>query len=162
MNKNIEDITMFDVLDALKELCVTRKNKRAKVYFSGELDSNRTTFEEKSNQLEIGVAAYDDFVGLIMLRLLRYAVDFNDDLFLSDKEDSQEEKLTNDFESLLEYLSKCEKQYQTSFYISDIYTRELSGYDGSKYKKTIIKKNIFDVDVWTLKRLESSLHDIFD
>lgn len=97
-----------------------------------------------------------------MLRLLRYAVDFNDDLFLSDKEDSQEEKLTNDFESLLEYLSKCEKQYQTSFYISDIYTRELSGYDGSKYKKTIIKKNIFDVDVWTLKRLESSLHDIFD
>lgn len=166
MNKTIEDITIFDVINALKELscsstnCVTKENKQTKVYFSGEIDSNQTDFEKQSNNLEIGVIAYDDFVGSIMLRLLRYIIDLNDDLFFIDREDSQEDNPINTLESLLQYLSKREKQYQVSFYISDIYTQKL--YFGSGLKKKLIKKNMYDVDIWTLKRLELEAHDLFE
>lgn len=165
MNKTIEDITIFDVIDALKELSVTvleepKENKQIKVYFSGEMDSNLTDFEKQSNNLEIGVVAYDDFIGSIMLRLLRYIIDLNDDLFFIDREDSQEDNPTNVMDGLLQYLSKREKQYQASFYISDIYKRKL--YFGSGTKKKLIKKNIFDVDAWTLKRIELEAHDLFD
>src|SRR4030042_2692798 len=54
-------------------------NSSYRVYFNLEFDSNQTTYERKSNLLDIGVLAPTDELGRAMSSLLRVLIDDNID-----------------------------------------------------------------------------------
>lgn len=90
--KNNKIILRF-ILQALKQL--PNEWEENKLFFSGECDTNQTTFEEDSNKLRIGVLARNKTVGRILLSFLRLLFDSNHKIIyyrLSDSFSYQEEE----------------------------------------------------------------------
>jgi len=89
------------------------RNLKLRMYFSGEYDSNQTTFEKQSNHLEIGVIARSKRVAGCMLMILRMIVDDNYNLLSSVLEDY---KIRNkmDLDRLVNILARTEYTYMTS------------------------------------------------
>jgi hypothetical protein len=61
-------ITILDILEYLDILV----KKEPKVYFHTEVDSNESLFERRSNEREIGVLAYNDVIGTVLLDILHH------------------------------------------------------------------------------------------
>ena len=134
------------VFKALSELEVKYENDETRVYFSGELDSNCTTFELLSNKRRIGVAAKSQISGGAMLTLLRMLIDNNRDIlrFHLDclMDDDETMQVVDTYENfyvtvgqLLNRLQEAELEYAS---IHDM------------------SINMKDVDIWTIERLRRS------
>jgi len=88
------------------------KNLKLRMYFSGEFDSNQTTFEEQSNHLEIGVIARSKRVAGCMLMILRMIVDDNYNLLSYVLEDYKNRDKMN-LDRLVNILARTEYKYMT-------------------------------------------------
>lgn len=157
--------------EVLKQLKILeqRSTELAKIYFSGEWDSNQTDFEEQSNRLEVGVISPSKFVALILFRFVRIMVDDRQDLLDNDLFDyyydlnEEERKITFEeykkipipLSKFLNMLSENEQQYMNCFNLSDEFKCKL----GYGERKEVIKKRIHEVNIWTLPRLEKAMQD---
>lgn len=153
--------TEISILDIIKQLkhqnnMAIRNGKQLKIYFSGSSESEQTDFENASNYLIIGVIANDPLVGSTMLRILRYIIDEQFELFERDKENASHEN-----EELLSYLSALESEFQSSFKIHDTPHIQLIGSnDKSNGGKNTICRSLNNIDIWTLKRMKMYMKHI--
>lgn len=128
-----------------------------RVCFSGEYDTNQSTFEEMSNNLEVGVISNNDDEGKLLLAVLRVIID--DNAFLVEWSDIGEDKaakvkevVEDDelYSYLLDVYGDREDAYFSAFNISaKKFTAELDD--------ETITKNFSQVDLWTRKRLFNEL-----
>lgn len=141
-----------------------------KIYFSGEGDSNQTTFERASNHLELGVVSSSKFVALILLRFVRIIIDdhqtmLDEDLFSRHYDLGEEKrkliteeefnKIPIPISEFLELLSHHEDQYLSSFDLSDEFKVKL----GYGKNKQVIRKRLHEVNIWTLPRIEQAFSE---
>ncbi len=129
-----------------------------RVCFSGEQDSNQSSFEEQSNNLEIGVIANNDDEGRLMLAILRVIIDDSPNLaeWPTDIGGDKAEKVKAEvkdsvlYSYLFDIYGDREDGYFTSFGISDKkFTADLGD--------ETITKNYSQVDLWNRKRLYNEL-----
>ena len=148
--------TIRNVLDELFRMEHEARSSNqsvTKVYFSGEFDSNRTEFEELSNQLKIGVLAPSAIIGKACLRLVRYIIDDHENsLFKRDLEDAYQhfECDRAGITRLVYYLAYTEEQYCTSFFPKDTFKIILQDWKS----ETTIQTTINHVDIWTVQRIQ--------
>jgi len=151
----------------LKEL---PPDDQPKIYFSGEFDSNQTKFEYKSNNLEIGVLAYNKTVALVLLRFLRIIIDDNTDLLIEDSFWSEvtefdaegnyitetykaQEKL--DITEIIRKISDKEEDYMNCFSLNgSIHTNFI------KEEENFVKR-LDEIDIWTLPRIMNAMRDLY-
>jgi hypothetical protein len=79
----------LQITKVLKIIEISSNKENKKLFVDGEFDSNVTTFEHLSDELEIGVHAYSHDVGYCLLALLRMIIDERFDLlnlWISDDE----------------------------------------------------------------------------
>jgi hypothetical protein len=132
------------------------KDNESLIYFSGEFDSNQTKFENKSNNLKIGVVAKSQKIGCAGLRFLRYIIDdrlhdlYDDDLTCFHEDETSDYSISN----FIEYLAMLEDVYMSCFKLDEIYSVELS--DGTSIRTT--KR---DVDKWSIKRLKKEIEQLW-
>ena len=124
------------------------------LFFSGEFDSNQTTFESGSNNLKVGVVARNLPTAQVLLRLVRIIIDNNLPLFNDPFENNEFHTLT--FDNYVNYFRE-DDAYIVSFPIADTFTRELGSSNGN-YQ---VESTIDTVDVWTIPRIFSSIRDMF-
>ena len=136
-----------------------RSSEPAKMYFSGEGDSNQTTFERKSNHLQIGVVSNSEFVALCLLHFVRILVDGRPDLLdidLFDRIADGDVEGPVTLTTFLDVVSRSERDYLVSFGLNDLFEVTL----GYGKRKTLIQTTISGVDVWTIPRIIKALKDI--
>ncbi len=150
----------YEIIEKIKkklEEKLDQDSQEYKLYFSGECDFNQTTFERKSNHLEICVLANDDVIGFSLLYLLRIIIDNNDHLLhciIGDKE--RDEMSIDDY---IAELSKWEQGYSSVFKLNQI--PEVTLYNGPSLEEKI-KKQLWQIDIWTFERIFSEIYDVVD
>jgi hypothetical protein len=120
----------------------------SRIHFSGEGDRIQTNFEKLSNELRVGVIAKNKKSALCLLSLTRINIDDNEDLIPSTITWMEEENIDITYTNLLTQLVEAEDVYYSSFKLGEPISIRLS--DG-----TVTARNISDIDIWTLPRLEN-------
>lgn len=121
------------------------------IFVGGECDTNQTTYEKKSNHLEIGVFAKSKKVGNILLTLLRLITDMNLWPLLSIWDDNETPSLT------LDECTNWWSNYEQFVYVhapNEIISTKLYKYD-RKLGRTIefqVTKLRSQMDLWDLER----------
>lgn len=127
---------------------------KVRIYFSGECDSNQTDFERMSNHLQVGVMAKNPHVAYAMLRIVRAIIDHNEYALELELEE------IGHYKELIQSYCDDEITHSCSFKLTDRLRRTLTGCVMKSGKPKIIKnkiqRDISEVDIWTLPRLEAS------
>ena len=156
MNTINRTATYTDIISSLETYAKNNNNGDIPLlFFSGEFDSNQTTFESNSNNLKIGVIARNLPTAQVLLRLVRIIIDHNSCLFNVPFE--EDEGLTLTFEKYVNYFRENDN-YIVSFPITDTFTKELTSANGN-YQ---VQSTIDTVDVWTIPRIFSAIRDMFE
>lgn len=133
--------------------------KEDRIFIDGEYDSNQTKFEEKSNNLKIGVRARSTVKGYIALLFLRIIIDENYG-FLLDNLSQDGSDYDNDvtLPSAVEKLKDVETEYTTVYAPGESIEVELWRRDdsGGQSTHTVTAKES-DIDLWDLSRLDKEL-----
>lgn len=160
-------LVLLTLLDHLNELPSEGPNK---LFVDGEFDSNQTTFEKQSNNLEIGVLADSDTVGYSLLHVLRMIIDDNFELTECLREWFEEDYDTfvpivssnsvmeryfgkATIEQIINVLKDRETMYTTIFNQGDEIKVELQGYRNGKHYREVIKKTMAEIDIWDMERI---------
>lgn len=169
----------YDNADEPIKICVIDdeiKSRYKKYHFTGEFDSNQTSFELLSNHLRIATVSYDNNVGKILLFLVRYIIDEHElgwiDQYaldvLGDKYPNGIEyngehlnEGTYPIEMIIDFMARKEDYYyhmydplKDGMYV----TGKLIGYNNDGiYTKTTIRRLITEVDTWSFYRVFSAL-----
>jgi hypothetical protein len=144
-DENINNI-FFEKLVKLEK----KSKNSARIYFSGEYDSNQTEFENKSNKLLVGVIARDETFARAVLGLLRIKIDHNKNYIVYMAELIKENNLPLTYANLIKELAEGESHYGDSYSMEEYFT--IRYVDGST-----LTRNISEIDIWTLPRIENDL-----
>jgi hypothetical protein len=124
-----------------------------KIYINSEFDSSLTTYEEMSNNGEIGVLTQSDRAGYVMSLFLRMIIDNNINIVRSILEDYADISLIdNNIVTIVEVL-----QEYASRYINVYPANQRIDLIGTK-----ISKDPSDLDLWTIDRIEPRLLELLD
>ena len=140
------------------------------MYFSGEYDSNQTKFEFGSNNLELGILAYNETVALVLLRFLRIIIDNMTDFLYEDsfctfveqfdpKSNFMTETVKVDeqieINEIIKRLSEKEETYMHCFSLDQpIHTNFVR----TEHNFT---KRLDEIDIWTLPRIMKEIRDLY-
>ena len=152
INMPLDEYTWLikDIFTHLKE---NSNNNKLKIYIDGEMDSNQTDFEKKSNSCKIGVLASSEKIGYSLLLFLRMIIDNNMNLLIWIFEDKP--NINIDMATVMKTVEKYETNYTDVYEPGQSITRTL-------YKQCIpihINKNIDEIDIWTLAKIETEIMD---
>ena len=146
---------LLDVLDELDRIEQESKDGE-RMYFSGEGDSNQTTFESMSNYLKVGVKSTSNQVGLTLLFFLRMIIDDRFDLaqlVVEDEEYPDEEIQAFAFspDQLISIYQDHESMNLSNFSIDAIATSMLTT------GPVAAKRD--DIDLWDLSRIREAVKE---
>jgi hypothetical protein len=153
----------YELLDHIKAYLndlISKSDKSARIYFSGECDSNQTTFEYASNNISLGVICPDEKAALILLRFLRYIIDDRGDMFLEDTiyDYDTDKYLTTGtsvmLEDIIDGLASKELCYMRSCALDDVINTNFIR------KEHNFTKKLHEIDIWTLVRVMSEMRDL--
>jgi len=150
----------------LKELS---SDDNPKLYFSGEYDSNQTKFERCSNNLQLGVLAYNKITALVLLRFLRIIIDNRPEFLLEDPFTSFVEEFDGngliveviqdikqmEISEIVEKISKQEEDYMQCFSLDKPITTNFT-----KTEYNFVRR-LDEIDIWTLPRIMKEMRDIY-
>lgn len=146
-----DDEKLLEIINKLEIYIKTLKRENSKIYFSSEFDSNQSKFEEKSNNLKIGVICDNENLAYLLLFFVRCTFENFIDRFARTLSFYKNSNLL--IEEIFNILAKAEN-YRTEVYdITEEFTRTLSGYKDGKRHDILIKRNISDIDIWTYRRV---------
>ena len=142
------------IVDALEKYVKdNNKGDVPLIFFSGKFDSNQTTFERASNNLEIGVIARNLQTSQVLLRLVHIIIDDKKGFFDVPFEQKKTQTLT--LEKYVKYFRERD-DYIVSFLTPSIFTSKLMSSSGSFH----VESTIDNVDVWTHPRIFSAIRDM--
>lgn len=142
----------------LKEL---PSDDKPKLYFSGEYGSNQTKFERCSNNLQVGILAYNKITALVLLRFLRIIIDNRPEFLLEDSFSSWTEEFDTkddeklEIEEIIKRISKKEEDYMQCFSLDEQITTNFT-----KTEYNFVRR-LDEIDIWTLPRIMKEMKDLF-
>lgn len=161
----------YDLLNLIeKYLKNLPANDKPKIYFSGEFDSNQSSFEHSSNNIELGVLAYNKQVALVLLRFLRIIIDNRQELLMEDSFGSVVEEFDHKMGCVIEIftmnekmkineiirnISEKEEPYMHSFLLDKPISTSFV-----KHKHNFTKR-LDEIDIWTLPRIMKEMKELY-
>lgn len=165
LRKEKEDY-LFDVFEkifARLKLMEDRRHKSGKptkIYLSYREYDAETSFEKKSNELDLGVITNNKITASIILLFARLKEDNKvmllNELLSGAYEDPDLPHLTNSLTDIIEKMTKAEIDSIKSHKLDQQITDGLYK-DGQQLQ---IIKPLYDMDIWTLKRTRAEIEEI--
>lgn len=139
-----------NILNEIKKYLTNKmqtNSGKAKLYFSGEFDSNQSKFEYGSNNLTFGVLSSNKTVALVLLRFLRIIIDNRAELLMEDFRAIYKNVKIGDkikLSRLIRGIGSDEKSYMHSHAINRNISVSLKSYDTNSgvFEDIVITKKL--------------------